>query len=162
MILSGTTIQKLKLVDPIEPRTKHKGMSYGLSYAGYDIRLAEGVTIIPGRTSLGISFERFAMPNNVLGEVKDKSSWARLGLSVKNTVIEPGWAGYLTLEISYDPVIDPDDNRTVLGSPPLYIEEGMPIAQVLFYYVDLMTSGYDGKYQNADQFAQPAIFEGVK
>ena len=34
-----------------------------------------------------------------MGIVHDKSTWARRGLVVQNTVIEPGWHGYLTIEV---------------------------------------------------------------
>ena len=41
------------------------------------------------------SIEFFNMPKYLVGIVHDKSSLARQGLSVFNTVIEPGWKGYL-------------------------------------------------------------------
>ena len=41
------------------------------------------------------------MPRDMVGVVHDKSTWARRGLSVFNTVIEPGWRGKLTLELVY-------------------------------------------------------------
>ena len=76
------------------------------------------------------------MPPDVLGIVHDKSTWARLGLACQNTVIEPGWHGWLTLEL------------TNHGTEALTIERGMPIAQVIFHFVDDDTVGYEGKYQD--------------
>jgi dCTP deaminase len=76
--------------------------------------------------------------------VHDKSTWARRGLSVFNTVVENGWAGFLTLELVYH------------GRDRLHIPAGSGIAQVLFHYTTDSAS-YDGKYNNAGDFPQPAI-----
>lgn len=75
----------------------------------------------PHTTGLGATPERFAMPSNVFGVVEGKSTYARLGLIVNVTPIEPGWEGYLTLEISN---LTPNFTR-------IYANEG--IAQVRFY-----------------------------
>lgn len=76
------------------------------------------------------------MPNHLVGVVHDKSTWARQGLSVFNTVIEPTWEGYLTLELVYH------------GNGELLIPAGVGIAQVLFYGLLQEASYADGKYQN--------------
>ena len=76
-----------------------------------------------------------------MGRVHDKSTWARQGLSVQNTVIEPGWRGYLTIEIA----LHLDDI--------LIVSEGTAIAQIIFEFLNEETDQpYEGKYQN-----QPAI-----
>ena len=75
------------------------------------------------------------MPATLIGRVCDKSSWARKGLSVFNTVIEPGWKGFLTLELVYH------------GNADLLIPAGAPIAQVLFEQVYTPVV-YKGRYQN--------------
>ena len=152
MILSGRTIRRLCIITPHEQRTRHAGMTYGESVSGYDVRLGEAVEVIQGYTSLGVSLERFSMPLDVLGRVADKSTWARLGLQVQNTIIEAGWEGHLTLELTYMPLIT-DAGR------PLRIAAGTPIAQVIFEYIDHETAGYDGKYQHAGPVAQVAILE---
>ncbi len=77
------------------------------------------------------------MPDCLVGLVKDKSTWARRGLSVFNTVIEPGWKGWLTLELVYH------------GNEPLHIPAGAGIAQVIFERVE-NTAAYSGKYQNQE------------
>ena len=65
-------------------------------------------------------------------------------------MIEPGWEGYLTIEIS--------NHSEFLRVIP----ESTPIAQVVFHTIDQCVSkGYDGKYQNAPQRAQEAIFEAT-
>ena len=153
MILSGPTIRCLGIITPHEPRTRHLGLSYGESYAGYDIRIGDAVEVVAGCTTLGISLERFAMPANVVGRVHDKSTWAREGLQVQNTIIEPGWSGWLTLELSLAPL------HMTLRKMAISISAGTPIAQVIFEYVDCETEGYDGKYQNAGSGPQGAIWE---
>lgn len=123
------------------------GMSAGCSHAGYDIRVAEDLLLWPMGFALASTVEMFDMPKDVLGVVHDKSTWARLGIAVQNTVIEPGWRGYLTLEIS--------NNRWW----PLRIKAGSPIAQVLFHVLDQPVDGYSGKYQNQEAGPQKARFE---
>ena len=48
---------------------------------------------------LARSIEHFDMPRDLVCKVTDKSTWARCGVTVQNTIIEPGWCGNLTLEI---------------------------------------------------------------
>jgi len=126
-------------------KKRYNGVSYGLSEAGYDIRIAETVTLHAfKRFSLSFAVEEFTVPNNLVGVVHDKSTWARKKLSVFNTVIEPGWCGFLTLELGY------------YGWLPLTIKEGSGVAQVLFSEIS-EPAEYTGKYQNAGAFAQGAI-----
>lgn len=152
MILSGQTIRELGLVAPHVDKTVHNGMSYGESYAGYDIRvkLSEPFVMLErGDFCLATTVERFDMADDVIGVVHDKSTWARRAMAVQNTVIEPGWAGFLTLEISFH------------GNDPIVIHDGDPIAQVLFHRVDRPTDGYTGKYMNQEQRPIEARHEGI-
>lgn len=161
--------QSLLIAQPIVDMLKHKqlahGVSHGLTEAGYDIRIKQDVvfkrhgegwtTIVQcpatisktgGRFALASTMERFQMPANLLGIVHDKSTWARRGLSVFNTIIEPGWEGYLTLELMYH------------GEAPLHIPAGSGIAQVLFHEV-AHSYRYHGKYQNQADGPVAAIAE---
>jgi dCTP deaminase len=125
------------LIVPAHPRTRVFGMTYGVSMAGYDIRIEQNLTLRPGDFALGSTVEEFRMDLDVLGIVHDKSTWARRGLTVFNTVIEPGWRGFLTLELKNQ------------GENMLKIEAGMPIAQVIFHVLDRPASqGYAGRYQD--------------
>lgn len=125
------------MIEPFCERTVENGMSYGLSHAGYDVRIAQSIHLEKGRFELASTIERFRMPNSILGMVHDKSSWARQGLSLFNTVIEPGWHGFLTLELVYH------------GVMPLFIKAGSPIAQIVFMRLTEPTEKpYEGKYQN--------------
>lgn len=149
MILSGQSILHALPLHPIL-LTKHKGpggVSYGLSEAGYDIRIKESVLLWPGRFVLASSVELFNMPTNILGIVHDKSTWARLGAAVQNTVIEPGWKGYLTLEI------------TMHAFRFLRIPAGAGIAQIIFHRLDQPAVPYNGKYQNQPSRPIAAIRE---
>lgn len=151
MILSAQTIRKLKPITPFHERTKEFGMSYGLSAAGYDIRIAEDIELASGTFCLASSLEYFNMPDDVLAYVKDKSTWARQGLAVQNTVIEPGWKGYLTLEIT-------NHSNEILSY--INLKRGMPIAQIIFHRLDFATEQpYEGKYQNQQSGAQLPLFE---
>lgn len=125
------------------------GMSYGPSYAGYDIRVAEDFYIGPNQFHLASSIEEFNMPQNLIAFVHDKSTWARKGLSVFNTVIEPGWRGFLTMEL------------TNTSGLPLHIRSGMPIAQIIFHEIK-GEAQYEGKYQDQERGAQEARYEEDK
>ena len=149
MIVNGTALlaaAPFKLMETTKIKTEEQP-SHGLSEAGYDIRIKQDVTLHGlNKFSLASAIEEFQMPDNLVGVVHDKSTWARRGLSVFNTVIEPEWSGFLTLELVYHRLM------------PLHIKAGSGIAQVLFS--TLATSGhYDGKYQNQANRPVDAIYE---
>jgi dCTP deaminase len=56
----------------------------------------------PGEFVLGATFERLALPDDIVGRVEGKSSLGRLGLLIHSTAgfIDPGFAGHITLELS--------------------------------------------------------------
>ena len=138
MIVNGRSLLAAKPLSPtLDRKYRSHGVSYGLSEAGYDIRIKQEVRLNPeNRFALGSTVERFQMPVHLVGIVHDKSTWARQALSVFNTVIEPGWEGYLTLELVYH------------GNGELIIPAGVGIAQVLFHALVNDASYGDGKYQN--------------
>lgn len=160
MIING---QYLLQEAPIKDMAEGKmvgpgGTSFGLGEAGYDIRVKQTVRFRPGhregsitvelfngslekrisikngRFVLASAIEEFQMPGELTGIVHDKSTWARRGLSVFNTVIEPGWKGFLTLELVYH------------GEEELIIPAGSGIAQVIFHRTQ-QPAFYSGKYQ---------------
>lgn len=145
MILPAQSIRKLKPILPFVERTVHNGMSYGLSHAGYDVRIAETITLVPGTSCLASTMEEFFMPDDLVAFVHDKSTWARRGLSLFNTVIEPGWQGFLTLEL-----VNHSDQK-------LFVAAGDPIAQIIFMRLEEPTEKpYTGKYQNQKRGPQVA------
>lgn len=143
-------------------------ISYGTSSYGYDVRCANefkiftninsavvdpkcfdagsfvdhtgDVCIIPPNSfALTRTIEYFRIPRNVLTICLGKSTYARCGIIVNVTPLEPEWEGHVTLELS---------NTTTLPAK-IYANEG--VAQVLFFESDepCETSYLDrgGKYQ---------------
>ena len=148
MILSGDEIRKRNIISPFCERTVHEsGKTFGVGPAGYDIRIAQEFILFKGSFELASTVEHFTMPNDVVGFVYDKSTYARLGLSLFNTVLEPGWTGFLTLELSF------------VGPKALGLRAGDPIAQIIFQRVEGSVIPYRGKYQNQKAGPQAAILE---
>lgn len=173
MVVNDIDLLRVRPIkDMFETKIQHNGVSHGLAEVGYDIRIKQDVWFWPARYSWEISsgptiapahaidtdevrihgnfclasaMEEFAMPSDLMGIVHDKSTWARQGLSVFNTVIEPGWAGFLTLELVYH------------GAEPLHIPAGSGIAQVVFHRTSCHAE-YSGKYQNQADEPVPAVF----
>ncbi len=143
-------------------------VSYGTSSYGYDVRcarefkiftninstivdpknfdpqsfvdVASDVCIIPPNSfALARTVEYFRIPRNVLVVCLGKSTYARCGIIVNVTPLEPEWEGHVTLEFS---------NTTPLPAK-IYANEG--VAQMLFFESDEVcsTSYRDrgGKYQ---------------
>ncbi|KKK56279.1 hypothetical protein LCGC14_3066140, partial [marine sediment metagenome] len=114
-----------------------------------------------GLITLASTMEHFTMPDNVCCVVHDKSSLARAGVLVQNTFIDPGWRGYLTLEISYHH-LNPRKNRQGKSSLEpdaefFDLSIGTPIAQIVFHYLDEPTQQpYSGQYQDQETGAQPS------
>ena len=156
---------------------KNKNISYGLSSYGYDIRIAdefkifkgsgrqnitdpkniradlfedfkgENCIIPPNTFILARSLEYFKIPPNVLALCTGKSTYARIGVIVNVTPLEPSWEGYLTIAIS----------NTSSSPAKLYANEG--IAQVVFFESNeqcLVTyADRKGKYQSQQSITLP-------
>ncbi len=146
----------------------HRIISYGTSSYGYDVRCADefkvftninsaivdpknfaedgfvdiksDVCIIPPNSfALARTVEFFRIPRDTLAICLGKSTYARCGIIVNVTPLEPEWEGHVTLEFS---------NTTTLPAK-IYANEG--VAQMLFFTGDEVceTSYKDrgGKYQ---------------
>jgi len=158
-------------------QVKKNNISYGLSSYGYDIRIADefkifkgsdkqniidpkniradlfedfkgDACIIPSNTFiLARSLEYFKIPSNVLALCAGKSTYARIGVIVNVTPLEPSWEGYLTIAIS----------NTSNSSARLYANEG--IAQVVFFESDeqcqVTYADRKGKYQSQKSITLP-------
>lgn len=153
-------------------------ISYGTSSYGYDVRCAnefkvftninstivdpkafddrcfvdfEGdVCIIPPNSfALARTVEYFRIPRDVLVVCLGKSTYARTGIIVNVTPLEPEWEGHVTLEFS---------NTTPLPAK-IYANEG--VAQMLFFQSDepCLTSYADrgGKYQGQTGVTIPKV-----
>ena len=147
MILSDKKIKELslneqKMIDPFQNGTK--GISSGVSSYGYDSKLEKKEDLIidpkkfdasackevvsddyfilpPFGFALGSTVEYFRIPKNVLVTCLGKSTYARCGLFVNVTPLEPEWEGNVTLEFF---------NATPMPIK-LYVNEG--ICQFIFY-----------------------------
>lgn len=130
-------MQAAPIKNMVDRKMTSNGFSWGLTECGYDIRIKQDVTLFLGRRFvLASAIEEFDMPNWLMGRVLNKSTWARRGLDASMTTnIEPGWKGFLTLELSYSGVL------------PLRIKAGTGIAQVIFEEIAVPTV-YSGKYQS--------------
>ncbi len=147
---------------------KGRMISYGTSSYGYDVRCADEFKIFtninsaivdpkafdensfvdlrasecvipPNSFALASTVEYFRIPRSVLTVCLGKSTYARCGIIINVTPLEPEWEGHVTIEIS---------NSTPLPAK-IYANEG--IAQMLFFESDEIceTSYKDrgGKYQ---------------
>jgi dCTP deaminase len=157
------------MIEPfVEAQRREGNISYGLSSFGYDARVADEFKIFtnvnsavvdpkdfdgdslvdrqtevcvipPNSFALARTVEYFRIPDDVLVICLGKSTYARCGIIVNVTPLEPGWEGHVTLEFS---------NTTPL---PAKIYAGEGCAQVLFFESDEVceTSYKDrgGKYQ---------------
>jgi dCTP deaminase len=167
------------MIEPFVERSVREGViSYGLTSYGYDLRVAnefkvftnvwnvvvdpkhfdprsfvdikaDHIDIPPNSFALARSVERFRIPRTVSCIVIGKSTYARAGIIINITPLEPEWEGYVTIEIS---------NTTPLPAR-IYANEG--IGQVLFLESDeeCETSYADkkGKYQGQRGIVLPRI-----
>lgn len=138
------------LIEPfVESLVRQGVISYGPSSYGYDFRLgrwfkvfrktAQGVVdpkspdpslfedieaemyLVPaGGFVVARSLEYFRIPREVVGVCYGKSTYARLGVLVNVTPLEPEWEGHLTFSVAN------------LGSQPVRLYAGEGIAQLLF------------------------------
>jgi dCTP deaminase len=158
------------MIEPFQERqVAQGGVSFGLSSYGYDIRLADdfkvftnvhqvvvdpkafdpksfvdlkGPTCVipPNSFALAVSMEYFRIPRSVMAICVGKSTYARCGIIVNVTPLEPEWEGHLTIEIS---------NTTPL---PAKVYAGEGIAQLVFLESDepceVSYKDRKGKYQS--------------
>jgi dCTP deaminase len=167
------------MINPfVESQVRESVISYGLSSYGYDLRVADefkiftnvnsslvdpkafdersfvefkgAVCVIPPNSfALSRSVEYFKIPRNVLTVCVGKSTYARCGIIVNVTPLEPEWEGYVTLEIS----------NTAPLPARVYANEGL--CQIIFLGADELceTSYKDkkGKYQAQKSIVLPKV-----
>ena len=77
----------------------------------------------PGEFVLGSTQERVSLPDDLVARLEGKSSLGRLGLLIHSTAgyVDPGWDGYLTLELSN------------VANLPITIYPSMKIGQISFF-----------------------------
>lgn len=167
------------MITPFQSSQIKKGViSFGVSSYGYDFRLADEFKIFtnvrnsivdpknfdhkafinfkgkeciipPNSFALGRSLEYFRIPRDVIGLCIGKSTYARCGIVVNITPLEPEWEGYLTLEIS---------NTTPL---PAKVYAGEGIAQIIFIcgrkICQVSYADRRGKYQKQRAVTLPKV-----
>ena len=167
------------MIDPYEDRQVRKGViSYGVSSYGYDMRVgrdfriftnvlssivdpkqfdpksfvdveADFILIPPNSFALAETVEYIEVPRDILCVCLGKSTYARCGIIVNVTPLEPEWRGRVTIEIS---------NTTPL---PAKIYAGEGIAQILFLKgEDVCRTSYadkKGKYQDQPGLTLPKV-----
>ena len=168
-LLADWQIRKLVKIEPFAEESLRAGVvSFGLSSYGYDVRVGRNFKVFtnvygavvdpknfnkdafvdiegdyciipPNSFALAETVEYFEIPRDVLATCLGKSTYARCGIIVNVTPLEPEWEGHVTLEFS---------NTTPL---PAKIYAGEGVAQMLFFQSDEVceTSYKDrgGKYQ---------------
>lgn len=107
----------------------------------------KSVVIPPNSFALGYSVEKFRMPDDVLGLAVGKSTYARAGATQLVTPLEPGWTGYLTVEIANT------------SSLPVRLYAGEGAIQIVFFRGVHPTFSYIGNYQNQGAGATVARIE---
>ena len=176
-------LAQVGMIEPWFEGVKRPGkISYGISSYGYDASLApriklfsnlhgavidpkamdercfhdvegDSFVIPPNSYALGHTVERFSIPNDVLVICLGKSTYARAGIIVNVTPLEPGWKGHVTLEIS---------NATPLPAR-VYAHEG--ICQFVFLRGTLPERTYadrSGTYQGQSGITLPRIAGGAQ
>ncbi len=167
------------MIKPFNGRNIKKDIiSYGISSYGYDMRIANEfriftpagkpivdpkhfddrcLTDVRGRTCtvpphsfcLGRSVEYFRIPRDVLVICLGKSTYARCGIVVNVTPLEPEWEGYVTISISNT------------GSLPARLYAGEGIGQLIFLEAsELCERSYadkKGKYQDQRQITPARV-----
>jgi len=167
------------MIEPFSENQKRDGVvSYGVSSYGYDMRIGEDfrifsdsgspfvdpkkfdpacftefrgeVCVIPPHSFvLAMSLEYFRIPRDVLALCLGKSTYARCGLVVNVTPLEPEWEGHVTIEIS----------NTAPVAARIYANEG--IAQLIFIQAaeicDISYKDKAGKYQAQKGITLPKI-----
>lgn len=177
MALDDNNVNRLRIT-PFTEKSPPGFISYGISSGGYDIRVADEYRIFsnmctgyvdpkkmnpevfveyqgptclipPNSFALARSFERVRIPRNCIGVCLGKSTYARCGIIVTVTPLEPEWEGFITIEIS----------NTTPRPAVIYSNEG--IMQVLFHALQTppRTSYADkgGRYQNQVGITLPFV-----
>jgi len=183
-VLPDWHIERDIKIEPFAPMQRRPGtISYGVTSYGYDMRVgrkfkvftnafcaivdpknfdsrsfvdveADFCLIPPNSFALAETVEYIEIPRDIIAVCVGKSTYARCGIIVNVTPLEPEWRGKVTIEIS---------NTTPL---PAKIYAGEGIAQILFFRAEALckTSYADkaGKYQDQKGLTLPFVVPGEK
>jgi dCTP deaminase len=135
LILSDVEIQERidnhsLQITPFEPSC--------LNGAGYDLRLAEELTIEPNQYRLVATLERVELEDNLVGTLHIRSSLARWGIIASVALVDPGFRGQLTI-LLYN-----------VGSRKLKMQWKERFLQIAIHQLSTKTQRpYRGKYQDS-------------
>ena len=109
----------------------------------------ECAVIPPNSFALARSVEHFVIPRNAIGICFGKTTYARCGIVVNVTILQPDWRGIVTLEIS----------NTAPLPAKIYANEGL--CQVAFFDSDelceISYADLNGKYQDQQGIVLPRL-----
>lgn len=105
------------------------------------INRRDGYTLKPNECILACSNEKIRMPNFCFGFLQTKGSLARLFISLNCTdgQVDPGYVGKITFEICN------------LSNFEITIKPQQEVGNLYIFKTSTQTTGYSGKYQNAEQ-----------
>lgn len=178
-ILPDWIIERDLTIEPMaEGKPRPFTISYGVTSYGYDVRLGRRFKVLsptcekiidpknlgpeffvdieddyciipPHGFVLGETVEYFEIPRNVLAICVGKSTYARCGIIVNITPLEPEWRGKITIEIS----------NTAPLPAKIYANEG--IAQIIFLKAEkackVSYADKSGKYQDQTGLTLPIV-----
>jgi dCTP deaminase len=132
----------------------HHGSNYELTeedkailYGSVTVHTENGPKTTIGRTALASSIEEFEIPSDLWCEFRNKSSHARRFLDASITTDgEPGWTGFLTIELVFN------------GMADYILEPGTPILKAVFHQL-MEPREYTGKYSHQPDRPIEAIME---
>ena len=102
------------------------------------MRATKKLTIDPGHQALAVTMEKVGLPNNFLGILHLRSSFAREGVIASLALVDPGYQGQLTISL-YN-----------AGERPVVIKEAGRFVQLtLFRLGKPAKRSYSGQYQNS-------------
>jgi dCTP deaminase len=106
-----------------------------------EVKDDEPFILHPGEFVLGSTLERVGIPDDLVARLEGKSSLGRLGLLIHSTAgyVDPGWDGYLTLELSN------------VANLPITLYPGMKIGQISFFRLTTPAETPYGKAGNKYQ-----------
>jgi len=89
----------------------------------------------PGEYVLVETMEKVNMPDDLAARVLNRSSLFRCGAALENALVDPGYRGTLTFGLKNN------------SKNTFKVEQGAPIAQIVFERVQGSERSYDGRYQ---------------
>jgi len=109
-----------------------------LGGAGYDLRLSEDLTILPGQNKLVATLERVELGSGLVGTLHIRSTLARAGVIGSLALVDPGFRGQLTVSLFNG------------GQKIFVMKEQERFLQIVFHRLSVKTSRpYAGKYQDS-------------